>query len=68
MAAGRLTEFDWLRVFDIRCASKKGSQLSPEERELLNTAFAQDRSRYTAMSTDVFRATAPFGSQIGEET
>jgi hypothetical protein len=58
-----LTEADWLRVFEIRCRSKRGYDLTDQDRELIARAFELDGDRYAAMNHDVFVATAPFGSR-----
>lgn len=57
-----LTEYDWHKVFALRCRSKLGKQLSDEEQALVDAAYRQDRKRYGAMDPDVFDATVPFGS------
>jgi hypothetical protein len=46
----------------LRCRSKSGSNLSPEELDLCQAALADDPDRYSAMNSDVFDATVPFGS------
>jgi hypothetical protein len=58
----RLTAREWSDVFKARCRSKRGEQLSDEERKLVNAAFASDEKRYGEMELDVFDATVPFGS------
>jgi hypothetical protein len=57
-----LTEAEWSRVFTARCKSKRGEQLSDEERALVDAAFISDRKRYAALEPDVFDATVPAGS------
>ena len=58
----KLTEAQWREVFRLRCKSKRGDELSKDERALLDAAFAQDEERYDALSPAVFNATVPFGS------
>lgn len=58
----RLTEEQWLEVFRQRCRSKRGEQLAPAERTLIDAAYRQDPDRYSEMEADVFNATVPFGS------
>ena len=62
--AREVSESDWSKVFDLRCRSKRGEHLSPEDRALLLAAYKVDATRYAAMSDDVFVATAPFGSTV----
>ena len=50
-------EIDWLVIFDLRCRSKRGEQLSDEQFKLLNEAHKQDPERYKAMNEDIFEAT-----------
>jgi len=57
-----LTEAEWREVFRIRCRSKSGSGITPEELKLCKRALACDGKRYAAMDKDVFEATRPFGS------
>lgn len=58
----KLTDSNWRRVFDLRCRSKRGEYLSPEDRALIDAAHNEDRDRYADMDADVFNATVPFGS------
>ena len=56
------TEAEWREVFRLRCASKRGDVLSPDQRALCEHAYRVDPTRYSAMNNDVFNATVPFGS------
>lgn len=60
----RLTDAQWRRVFELRCASKRGEVAlrSEEDLALVTAAFEEDRERYAAMEVDIFNATVPFGS------
>ncbi len=58
----KLTEADWDRVFDVRCRSKRGLQLTGVELDLVQRAFNEDPDRYSALSSRVFEATKPAGS------
>jgi len=57
-----LTEWEWTKVFNLRCRTKRGESITDEERALVEAAFASDRKRYAAMGPDVFDATVPAGS------
>ena len=57
-----ITEMEWVTVFSLRCKSKRGQRLSPEEQSLVDAAWETDQPRYAAMEPDVFNATVPFGS------
>ena len=57
-----LTEWEWTKVFKLRCRTKRGESITDEERALIEAAFASDRKRYAAMDPDVFDATVPAGS------
>ena len=58
----KLDAAEWSQVFRLRCRSKSGSHLSPEELDLCKAAMNEDPKRYSAMDADVFDATVPFGS------
>ncbi len=58
-----LTESDWSRIFEIRCRSKRGERITPEELDQCRAARDADRERYVAMERDVFEATLPFGAR-----
>lgn len=58
----KLTDSDWSRVFTLRCKSKQGQALREDELRLCETAFAEDRERYSALTEPVFNTTKPFGS------
>lgn len=60
----RLTDMEWLRVFDVRCRAKRGEPLSLIDDALIRAAFAEDQERYAAMNDAIFEATKPFGSRI----
>lgn len=64
----KLTEAEWSEVFRLRCRSKRGESLSPEERKLIERAWKTDRKRYGSMDADVFNATVPFGSSVRMKT
>ena len=55
-------DIDWDKVFRLRCQSKLGIQLTPEDIEYFSAAIKQDGERYSNMDKDVFNATVPFGS------
>jgi hypothetical protein len=58
-----LTEAEWARVFEIRCESKRTSQMcSLVDGHLITRAVETDCERYKKMDADVFDATVPFGS------
>ena len=58
----KLAERDWLRVFEVRCKSKRGEALTEEQYALIQRAFKQDPKRYGEMDAEVFNATVPAGS------
>jgi hypothetical protein len=60
----KLTEEQWRRVFQLRCRSKQGQDVSQEDLALVYAAFHEDLERYSAMEVDVFNATVPFGSSV----
>lgn len=60
----KLTDADWTRVFDLRCRSKRGEYLTPEQITLCRTAWKSDPERYAKIGDDAFNATVPFGSSI----
>jgi len=51
-------------VFQLRCRSKQGQDVSQEDLALVYAAFHEDLERYSAMEVDVFNATVPFGSSV----
>lgn len=55
-------DIDWSKVFELRCRTKSGQRLTPEEQQLVEAAHAADPKRYAALTADVFEATKPFGS------
>ena len=57
-----LTEDQWAEVFRLRCRSKRGDRLFPDEQKLIEQAFRENRQRYVEMNEDVFNSTIPFGS------
>jgi hypothetical protein len=63
-----LTEREWERVFELRCLSKTGGRLTPEERALTDRAYCENERAYSAMEADVFNATVPFGSHVRQES
>lgn len=60
----KLTESEWSAVFRLRCRSKSGSHLSPEDLDLCKAARDEAPKRYSAMDADVFDAPVPFGSAV----
>jgi hypothetical protein len=58
----KLTDAEWCKVFQLRCKSKSGGELSRTERALVEVAYKEDEVRYADMEIDVFNATVPFGS------
>lgn len=59
----QITEEGWLLVSKLRCRSKQGERLSPQEHELCFQAWREDHDRYCDMDQQVFEATKPFGSR-----
>jgi hypothetical protein len=57
-----LTAHEWDKVFQARCKSKRGLQLTEAERQLVEAAYVSDRKRYAALEPQVFNATVPCGS------
>ncbi len=57
-----LTESDWIKIFRLRCRSKKGEELTPEERKLCRRAWKENPERYMIEDKAVFEATKPFGA------
>lgn len=57
-----LTDREWAQVFTLRCRSKRGERLAPEEQALVERAFKEDRARYSKMDERIFSETLPFGS------
>lgn len=60
----KLTDDSWAKVFEIRCRSKRGESVTPQELALCSRAMREDQKRYKGMSSDVFDATVPFGSNV----
>lgn len=56
------TEDDWVRVFRIRCESKRGGKITYAESMFCRRAWEQDPERYDRMDKEVFEATKPFGA------
>lgn len=63
----KLTEETWRKVFEIRCRSKLGAPVAPAELGLCMRARRDDLERYNLMDTEVFNATAPFGSGLSPD-
>lgn len=57
-----LTESDWDRVFKLRCRSKRGEYISPEDFEFMQRAWKSDKKRYGELDAKVFEATKPYGA------
>jgi hypothetical protein len=51
------------RMFDLRCKSKRGGYLSPEEFDFLQDCYRKWPIEYQALQQAVFEETKPFGSQ-----
>jgi hypothetical protein len=51
-------------VYKLRCRSKRGETLAREEFKFLQRAMRQWPEEYAAMNTEIFVATAPFGSRL----
>lgn len=51
------------RLFKLRCRSKRGEYLPPEEVAFLDDCWKRWPVEYSALGSEVFRETAPFGSQ-----
>jgi len=60
----KLTDREWETVFSLRCRSKRGERLAPEEQSLVDRAFKEDPSRYADLEPRVFNETVPFGSTV----
>jgi hypothetical protein len=54
---------DWNKVFELRCRSKRGERLWPEEHNLIEKAYKANPKKYGAMEKAVFEATKPFGAR-----
>ncbi len=63
-AEAPLSEEEWARVFDLRCRSKRGEHIAPDDTRLFRRALASDRARYCGMDEEIRVATAPFGSRL----
>jgi hypothetical protein len=63
----KLTEAEWSRVFDIRCKTKRGERVSDDDMTLVMQAFAEDAKRYENLSSRVYEATKPFGTDWGHK-
>lgn len=59
MANRELSEFDWNRVFALRCRAKMGQSLLMSESQLIQRAMRQDRLRFEAMSAAVSKVAGP---------
>lgn len=57
-----MTQAERERLFDLRCRSKRGEYLSPEDVSFLESMWKQFPEQYSAMQPEVFEATKPFGS------
>lgn len=49
------------KLFALRCRSKRGEYLPPEEHEFCRKMFEKYPEDYRAMSAEVFEATKPYG-------
>jgi hypothetical protein len=58
----KLTDADWRDVYRLRCRSKQGITLEPNERRLIIAAHREDAKRYADMNGAIFEATKPFGA------
>lgn len=56
-------DIDWSKVFALRCKSKSGHGLTPEEMRLVEAAYKADPKRYGALNAEVVEATKPFGAR-----
>jgi len=52
------------RLFRLRCKSKLGETFAPGEIDFCEECWKRWPQEYEAMGREVFRATAPFGSQV----
>lgn len=59
------TEYDWSRVFDVRCRTKRGKEVTADEHDLCYRAYKEDPGRYGVLDRKVFEATKPFGADAG---
>ena len=59
-----LTEQQWAEVFRLRCRSKRGEHMNPEDSALMTAAWKSNPERYAEMGPTVFTETAPFGSTV----
>jgi len=51
------------RCFELRCKSKNGQHLRPEEMKFLAHVLRDYPEWYRSLNKDVFEATKPFGSK-----
>ena len=51
------------RLFALRCRSKRGEHLSPDDLQFLESCWKQWPGEYAALSERVREATLPFGAQ-----
>lgn len=51
------------RLFELRCKSKRGEYLTPEDMKFLEDCWKKWPVEYKAMEREVFVETAPFGSK-----
>lgn len=49
-------------LFDLRCRSKRGDHISPQELQFLRESYKKWPSAYRAIGATVFEETKPFGS------
>lgn len=64
MTADPITAEARERLFKLRCRSKRGEYLSPEDMAFLENCYKRWPKVYRDISDAVHRETAPFGSQI----
>lgn len=53
------SESDWQKCFELRCRTKRGERIAPEEQTFVALMWKADPARYSAMGQAVFEATKP---------
>lgn len=62
-ASKQMTHAERERLFDLRCRSKRGEQISPEDFAFLERMWNEFPKEYSAIQSEVLDATKPFGSR-----
>ena len=53
---------DMERCFKLRCQSKQGIRLHPDDQKFVERIFKKYQEWYSSTERDVFEATKPFGA------